>query len=513
LLQADFILTANREDIARNNAWNNSVLEGALELFVSAVRQMNRTGICKYSWPRFLARNAAAHGTIMDGFISRLQKKIQEESVLESQGGYISCPAELTLVPEHFTDGADPPRPLFDDILNTFKYASFKYSAQALESLGLSYQTPQQICALLKWMSAQQLAEKSPIWHSRLAAGIAEAGSSIFETARLIPLRTGEWISALDEPFYFPSLGDEVEIPDGISVNIICKSACADPARKHLFTLLGAKPLTASQVCNLILDRHRFLSLANNNLSVKCLVSHAVYLFSYGGLGLDYATFKLANELGQAVSGEELYLELPICRFRMKDFLPTTLFAADFVHPDYLTAGNLSTRASWQKWLTDTVHVSLLPNLLSNRRGAITREFQYLVDHHPSRVWLSLIRENWNYYAQDPAIMSKRIASIPVQCTNQTRCSLQDAYLPTAIMMREPLADRYIPFVEIPDPEHNEWLNFERLGLRITPDLDFYLKLLCGVAQCPPFTIRKQDVLALYEGVQKHCREDLDYVR
>ena len=513
LLQADFILTANRESISRNNAWNSSLLEGALDLFVSTVRQFHRTGVCKYCWPSFTTCNDTAHGTIFEGFIPRLRKLLQDENVLESQAGYLSRPSELMLVPQHFTDGLDPPQPLFDDILNTFKYVSFDYSPHDLELMGLKYQTPQQICALLKWMSPQQLEQKSSTWHSRLAAGIAESEPSVFDTAKLIPLRNGEWVSALEEPFYFPSIGDDVDIPSGIEVKIISKTACADPARNRLFRLLGAKPLTESQICNLILDRHRFLSLSNNNLSVSCLVSHAWYLFSNGSIGLNYGALKLANELGQAVSGDELYIQLPDSSFRMKDYLPKSLFDADFVHSNYLTQGSSSKRSYWYKWLTDTLHVSILPNFLSSRKGPITREFQHLIDNHPSSVWLTLVRENWQHYAMDPALASNRVSSIPVQCTNQNQCQLKDAYLATTAIMHEPLADRYINLVDVPDPRNADWLNLTGLGLRTTPDLDLYLTILRGVAKTRPSDVQKDIVPHLYQSVAKHSREDLSQAK
>ncbi len=513
LLQADFILTANRENLSGDNAWNRSVLDGALDLFVYAVRQFNQTGICKYSWPAFTARNDSAHGTVMEGFMSRLRKLLQDESILESQAGYTSCPAELTLVPNHFTNGLDPPQPLLDDVLNSFKYASFHYSPKDLESMGLTYQTPQQICALLKWMSPQQMEQKSSAWHSRLAAGIAESEPSAFESARLIPLRNGEWISSAEQPFYFPGRGDDMDIPEGIEVKIITRAACDDPVRKKLFSLLGAKPLTRSRICDLIVDRHRFLSLSNNNLSASCLVSHAWYLFSHGSIGLNYGTIKLANELGQAVPGEELYMQLPESLFQMKDYLPASLFRADFVHATYLTQGDPSNHYQWYKWLTDTLHVSLLPNLLSSRKGSITREFQYLIDNHPGRVWLTLVRDDWQHYALDPALISNRISSIPVQCTNQERCQLKDAYLPCTAIIHEALAYRHIHLVDIPDPESLDWLNLTRLGLRAAPDLDFYLAILHGVAKTPPSDCSKDTVVRLYQGIEKHSREDLAQVR
>ena len=369
----------------------------------------------------------------------RLWKLLQDENVLESQAGYLGRPSELMLVPKHFTDGLDPPRPLFDDMLNTFKYVSFEYSPHDLESMGLTYQTPQQLCALLKWMSPEKLEQKSSAWHSRLAAGIADTDPSVFGTAKLIPLRNGEWISSVEGPFYFPSMGDDVDVPSGIEVKVISKTACADLARKRLFSLLGAKLLAEIQICNLVLDRHRFLSLSSNSLSASCLASHAWYLFSHGRVGLNYNTLKMANELGQAVSGDELCIQLPDCSFLMKDYLPSSSFGADFVHPKYLTQGTPRDRSHWFRWLTDTLHVSLLPNLSDPRNGAITREFQHLIDNYPSRVWLTLVRDNWRHYAMDPAFPPKDIGLISVQCTDQESCRLEDAYLATTAVLQEPL--------------------------------------------------------------------------
>nr|POF17667.1 hypothetical protein CFP56_13081 [Quercus suber] len=510
LLQADFILTANRENIAHDNAWNEALLKSTLDLFVLAVRQFNHTGLCKYDWPDFIACDDTAHGTIMEGFISRLRTNLRDENVLESEAGYLSRPSELMLVPRHFTDGADPAQPLFDDILNTFKYASSRYLPSNLELLGVIYQTPQQICALLKWMTPQQLEQKSLAWHSRLAAGIVESDVAAFGSAKLIPLRNGDWISASDTPFYFPSISNDVDIPSGIEVKIISKEACADPVRKQLFTLLGAEPLTEGQICNLILERHKFISPSNNSLAVSCLASHAWYLFCYGTLGLSYGSLQLANELGQAVSGRELYMQLPNCSWRMKDYLPRDSFAAIFLHTDYLNQTVSADRTRWFKWLSDTLHVSSLPNFSGTRSGNITPEFEHLITNHPSVVWLTLVRDNWQYYSMDSSMHSNSAGARKVNCTNGQSSPLRNAYLNTTAISSEPLADRCISLVDVPDPENSHWLNLEMLGLRTKPDLDFYLTILRNVAAEHPSGVRRDTILHLYKGIETHGQDDLD---
>ena len=511
LLQADFILTANREDIEEDNAWNLSLIEGALRLFVSAVRDFNRTGICKYHWPRLIARNDVASATIMDGFIPRLRKLLQDENVLESQAGYISRPSELMLVPTSFSDGLDPPRPLFDDPLNTFKCVSFNYSPHDLEAMGMSYQSPEHLCMLLKWMSSVQLEQKSSSWHSRLAAGIAESDPSAFHTAKLIPLRDGEWISAAEGTFYLPNMEDNIDLPSGIEIKVISKTACADPARRRLYAMLGARQLNEVQICNLILERHRSLRPSTSGLSTPCLVSHAWYLFTYGSLGMTYGDLKLANEVGQAVQGGDLYMQLPDSRFRMKEYLPDSLFADKFVHHDYINQGTPADRSRWYKWLADTAHLAVLPNFLDSRSGSITEEFQYLIDHHSSRVWLMLARDNWRYY--NPTLIGKRVGAISVQCTNGKLCKLEDTYLATTAVLQEPFVERYIHFIDVPDPDHLEWLNLSRLGLRTAPDLDFYLTILHGVARTDPSAVSEDTICLLYGGIERHSTEDMDRVK
>nr|POF11436.1 hypothetical protein CFP56_44274 [Quercus suber] len=488
LLQADFILTANRENIAHDNAWNDALLEGVLDLFVSAVRQFNHTGFCKYDWPNFIACDDTAHGTIMEGFISRLRKTLRDESVLESQAGYLSRPSELMLVPHHFTDGGNPAQPLFDDILNTFKYASSQYSPANLKLFGMTYQTPEQICALLRWMTPQQLEQKTLAWHSRLAVGIVESDVTAFRSAKLIPLRSGEWISASDTPFYFPNISNEVDIPTGIEVRIISKEACADPSRKRLYTLLGAEPLTEGQICNLILERHKSISPSNNTLGVSCLTSHAWYLFCNGTLGLTYGSLQVANELGQAVSGRELYMQLPNSLWRIKDYLPRDSFAAIFLHSDYMNQSAGSDQTRWFKWLSDTLHVSTLPNYSGYRSGNITPEFEYLVTNHPSIVWLTLVRDNWQYYSMDSDMHSNSAGAKKVEY-------------------------RFISLVDVSDSQNSHWVNLERLGLRTKPDLDFYLTILRGVAAGHPSDVQRETMLRIYKGVETYCLEDLELAK
>nr|OQO23344.1 hypothetical protein B0A51_12253 [Rachicladosporium sp. CCFEE 5018] len=513
LLQADFILTANRENIASDNAWNNALLDGAVDLFITAVRQCNRTGICKYSWPAFATCREAAHGTVMDGFMTRLRKALQDESVLESQAGYLSRPSELMLVPEHFTNGASSLRPLFDADVNVFKYASFDYKPRELEMLGVPKQTPQQICALLRWMTPAQLEAKTAAWHSKLAAGIAMSEPSAFATARIIPLRSGEWVSANDGSVFLPSEEDGLDIPDGIEIRLVSRTACADPARRRMFTILGAKPLNQSQICQQILERHRFLSISNNSLSPHDIVAHAWYLFSYGSLGLEYGALKMVNELRQAVRGEDLYIQHSDSPFRLKDYLPGSSFAADFAHPLYLEQGNPSTRPRWYAWLNTTLHVSLLPNLTGSRKGAITREFRYLVDNHHSQVWLTLVRDNWQHYSMDRGLLSHSVTTLSVQCMGDKSCPLDEAYLGTTDMMREPHAQKYISLIDVPDPDNLGWLNLSKLGLRTAPDFEFWLSILRGMAKMQPSDISKDDVIRCYKAIGKHAQRDSGEVR
>ena len=517
MLQADFVLTASRGDIVEANLWNKELVSRAVGAFVESVTVFNRTGVCKYDWPRYLSAGSDANGTIMEDLIPRLRRQMKNEYVLETQTGIYRKPSSVVLVPDHFTDGGTSSRPLLDDYDDFFTYVAVRYNPADLRTLGVNYQTTAEFHRMLSSKAFGWIKARGSTWHSRLAAAIVRTGYSYFWIMHLIPLRDGRWVSANEGPIYFPNTSVDDIIPEGIEVNIIDEIACADESRREMFSLFGAQILTQKQICNLILDRHRSLTFLTDSVTLGCLISHAWYLFSFGSASLDCGSLKLATQRRHSdlSAGHGLYMDLPGGSFQMRDNFLDGDSPCKFLHSDYLTHGSSSQRTFWHEWLQHKVGVSTLPRIIKD--GAfwpdISPELQYLIGRRPSRVWLTLLRDNWSYYDSDILRVSNTLGSVLVDCKSGRKCRLQDTYLATSAVMRETLAAERLSIVDISDPNHRGWLNVRILGLHTTQDLNFFLSILLSITKTGPIIFAQATMTRLYQGIERHFDEDPEAAR
>jgi hypothetical protein len=103
LIQADFVLTANREDIDSGSSWNQELRKNVSKAFVQAVHCCIENHF-RYSWLKFLPMVSK------DSFFTTLQEEtatqllVSSEAVLESEGGKMVAPTSLTYVPDRFRD-------------------------------------------------------------------------------------------------------------------------------------------------------------------------------------------------------------------------------------------------------------------------------------------------------------------------------------------------------------------------------------------------------------------------
>ncbi|KAF4467775.1 hypothetical protein FALBO_5349 [Fusarium albosuccineum] len=101
LIQGDFLLTANREDV-QDSPWNRALREACADAFVKAAYRLNK-GPERYTWIRYLP------GKRIVGFFEPLRdlilEKLSKEPILEAFSGRMVAPAELTYVPKgNFSD-------------------------------------------------------------------------------------------------------------------------------------------------------------------------------------------------------------------------------------------------------------------------------------------------------------------------------------------------------------------------------------------------------------------------
>lgn len=516
ILHASFAPEANREEMSTSAPINRALRLAAIGLFVQSVKKFNSTGHMKYRWPQFARSASDAPGTFMKGFFKDLQHQLRKERVLVTQSGNLRAPSALLFVPTLFCDGGSPRRPLTGSPNQLGHFVSVDYhSFGDLQVLGVRKQTGEDFRRRLGTMSLAWIHNQPESWHSRLAAAINNIGCSKFREVPIIPLRDGTWISATATPFYFPTLSSNEFIPEGIEVKIIDDNACEDRERWNMFKAFGAKELSSAQVCQLILAQHEFENWPSPPSS-EMLVAQTWYLFEWARGRHNLDTLKvMAQDSEPLLSGDEVYMDDPSGSFLMSEYFPSKQAPCNFLNARYLDHGSASERPHWIKWLRKDVKVRTLPRLLAREWfGSVylASEFQHLIAKHHCRVWLGLLKDNWETYSKDAIGSKDLVGALEVECKEES-CELHSAYVATSAVMEVALAAEYLDTLDIDDPNAPEWRNLSCLGLRLEPDLNLYLHLLQQVAGSSLDEVSKKDLDQLYRGIEHYFSQDAAAVR
>ena len=137
VLRGDFILSANREDILKDNQWNNALGAATADLIMTSIDAFNKKDLLKYTWPRYMVSYSNASDIIFQSFFPRLLAYLRSRPVLLSQGDTFETHSSLCYVPPQFTDGSSTPEPLLLGSEGPKAFASNCYEAADLEKLSV----------------------------------------------------------------------------------------------------------------------------------------------------------------------------------------------------------------------------------------------------------------------------------------------------------------------------------------------------------------------------------------
>ncbi len=137
MIQADFILVANREDINSSN-WNVALLNAAADAYPRAIEDLVKTTpSMRYSWIRYLPIGRFEQNALRD-FKTSLLTRLKSSPVLETHHGKLKAPSSLIYVPKQYRDREGVPITLTRELGD--KYLSQHYDAgdwKYLEALGV----------------------------------------------------------------------------------------------------------------------------------------------------------------------------------------------------------------------------------------------------------------------------------------------------------------------------------------------------------------------------------------
>jgi len=283
LIQADFILTASREDIHQNREWNLRLRDAIATTFVDAIETFKTRRLLARTYLRFLPADE-----VVDPFFKHvgdeiLAKLSQVESVLSASGEW-RRPQDLRHGWKEFQRLIPPEtaRQLFG-----FDYVAedFEATGENLIRLGVKPVTHEHVVALFRdhgdWIKRQS-AEWMAEWYAYvLTLDVSALLNAGLAKQPFVLTSAGEMASPSAGKVYFPLSESKVYgFEDELSVlspalweSLQAKSAVAE---KHL-TLLGvSKPNARTLIDGHIVSRHKNITTAP--LTLKGICGHVRYL-------------------------------------------------------------------------------------------------------------------------------------------------------------------------------------------------------------------------------------------
>lgn len=514
VLQADFMLIANREDILQQQSrWNTALIEATLELFVDSVRQLNQQNLLKYGWPKYLKSHGNASGTAFSGFLNRVVNRLRAEPIIESQATSMQRPADLTVVPIAFTDGARPPNPLLLGPNGLRGFAHTSYAPSDLDNLRICALTANEFVNMLRCAAkqAREFRQCPARWHGMVAHAITSQNLIHRVTdLELIPLRTRAWSRSRPNEIFFPELGGGLHIPSGIEAAVVDDEAQTDAARKALFRALGVVELKATKVCDLILKQHSLHGADYGEWTVEDVVGHAYFMYaSHVRLsGTNGRSLRLASRNSELLHlAHDLYMDVPGDAFQVSVFLGRNCDTAKFLHGDYFTCTPAGSSLAWIEWLQNTIGVQTKPKFVGP--DGLSPEFEHVILNSRKNEWLIFLVDHWRSYSNELRYVSKktrdRLNKAKVLCSDGELRELGSVYLANSEVTAEPLANTYVAMIAVDNPSTAGWHELASIGLRTAPDLDLYMEILSGLRTGARDHSSLTDVKRIYSGIQLHA--------
>ncbi|KAJ4116124.1 hypothetical protein NW768_011096 [Fusarium equiseti] len=291
-IDADFVLSANREEIHNDLPWNLKLRDAIRDKIVEAITMFgNSDSPFRYDWPMLLESQAKSNDFLATAF-NQVLELLKEHEILETEAGGFGRAGDLVYVPDkyRFGDSLEPP---FTEDAARSRCLSRKYSAKSVQML-LSHLNLEEMSDA-KFMNEltmfqDRLPSQPAEWHSILAKKIAD--NNMMHRAwniKLIPTHGGPWVTyyqaILDNVFFLPDKADVDQLPGDIGLYYISTDALQDANRLDLFKKLRArdvsKPENSTIIARKIFDKHTKISLMSTKSTTRDLISHIRFLFRY----------------------------------------------------------------------------------------------------------------------------------------------------------------------------------------------------------------------------------------
>lgn len=539
MLHADFLLTANRQDLDRSNRWNQHLIaafkSAIVEAFVDMAKSQSKRVNLRHTWIKYIPAPDYSD-SVFAKLKNDVRNALRESAILESEASDFRPPFSLQFIPTKFKD--ETGMPLTMSSTSAPRYLSRKYSdddAKALLNLGV---TTMSFADFLKGLDvfikrhSLDFRRKSKNYHCSIARVLLEyvsdeTYSGDIHTLPIIRVRGGDWVSARDGNIFFPGEGTGRDIPEGVQALIVQSQYAKAPQLRNLYVALGVTQLSDIEICRLIIRSHRNITFQPNLLSLEDLVSHVLFLYETGFQdGTEASDLWLATEDLRYFKAYELYQNVPIPH-SVRRHLRGIMDCA-YIHPAYMAAvGHREQDLS--KWLHQHLDIWRIPRLahfVGDGAFEITPEFAMILEKRSSSEFLVLLRDCWPAYSQwfltrsvgheeniDPSVESLKqsISFTTVDCFDGVKAPLFQTFLPFFEWTYKAVQ---IPLLLIPDYHLPAWQFLQLFGVQVRRSVHFYLYCLGKVATgAQKDSETYHQVRLLYGELEEFRAKDAELVR
>ena len=517
MIQADFILSANREAVPDND-WNSALRLGAVHAFGDAVDRFRETSNhLRYQWMRYLPSSE------LDGFwdplFDLLKQKLTSSPILESRQGQYRSAEQLRSVPGIFLVDEEP---LVSDLPDHDVYLSNKYAdddIRLLRRLDLTNLSNDEMLVRIREDSARsdgrlRSVPLSERWHDlfiELIDHLSEDSSNrtAINELKFIPLSdrsdpAQSWVAPSEarlRSVYTPYAINAYEgtirvlIPQEIGLRTLHTEAYQESDRVSFYANRGISDCPNSVIIKSIKEKRK---LGGPDYAQNFLRYLEIF-FWYDQP--DMSLLPISNGSIQAFDQNYVLrnpqdLFLPTTQaFDAVDLLSRTTLNADsaygMLHQRYLDSpvrGGIPHGKTWEQWLKHRAGIQCYPSLVIKRNGQLLLNpvLETVARDNPTK-FLPNLRAHWqaSYVAEPWKSVKGKISSTVLPCCDGQSHPLERTILPCESILAEArsfgLSNR-LPFLVLPTDAMaggtESWQFLKSFDVLCDIDLRFYLSVL-----------------------------------
>ncbi|KAI3322975.1 hypothetical protein HD806DRAFT_94651 [Xylariaceae sp. AK1471] len=540
VLQADFILVANRQEIDPTRQWNHALSNGIPAALLEFVTRLNASDL-RYYWPLLFPVKAEPSSFFQDVWTETLRVFSNNATIEETRGTFM-LPSELWSVPLEFADThrqGTMPEPLIPPAFSKFRYVSPKYPATAkigLESLGVKTISAQQFLEELSDFISKhshKVWRMPKEWHSRLS-GILDRLTAdhkeMISSLCFVPVQDGTWIAPQCGPLLFPLEANSLTIPKKIGYFVVHMDAAEDRMRKTLLRKLGAQDANHEEICRIIIEAHSSKGFTPEDIERDDLLCHAEFLYLAGWQrqkSTDHLWVMLEDGSRRLSAQTYLDSEIP---YSASQVFGDHRSKFPFLHAEYYT---IFDTLQHREWLRQNLGLAIVPRLVnphdSQASFNLSPDFRFLIENIQALEVLQLLKTNWKFYrdwiipTENPEYLCEEntylkkpherikavISLMRVDCRDKRSVQLNQTCLPrkdilTAFALPDAVeistsTKTMLAVLPVPDPESPDWDILQQFNVMVKVD---FRDLIIRLQQIKEGSATKEEVSLLYERIE-----------